>query len=378
VWYNAFIIKTRNKKGLGMKIIHCGDIHADSKMGTHFTREEAEQRRNEIVDSFANMVSYARENEVRVIIIAGDLFDTKASQQKTIKKRIAFIMGQNPQIDFLYLRGNHDEGVDFALEQELPNLKVFSGEKWTCFSYENVDIYGREFGEKIPLSCYSELKLDSTKINIVTLHGQVADYKPKEGAPVISLPQLTNKNIDYLALGHIHDYKMEKLDGRGCWCYSGCLEGRGFDECGQKGFVLLDIGDKVQSTFLPIAKRCIHEVEVNLKGSMSYNEIMKSISNSISTIPKKDIVQVLLTGEISEDTEIERESYENALKAEFNFYYIRVKDKTENKIDYKKYENDLSLKGEFIRLVKEQTSLSEEDKSKILMLGIRALAGRLN
>ena len=52
------------------------------------------------------------------------------------------------------------------------------------------------------------------------------------------------KNIDYLALGHIHKYKQAELDQRGVYCYSGCLEGRGFDECGEKGFVLLDIDEE--------------------------------------------------------------------------------------------------------------------------------------
>ena len=130
--------------------------------------------------------------------------------------------------------------------------------------------------------------------------------------------------------------------------------------------------------FIPLAQRSIHEVEVSLTGTVDYSEIMKSISSAISKLPSKDIVQVDLTGEISEDTEIETESYEAALKSDFNFYYIRVKDKTETKIDYQKYENDVSLKGEFIRLVKETSNLSDEEKSKIIMTGIKALAGRLN
>ena len=361
-----------------MKIIHCADIHADSKFGTHFSKDQADQRRKEIVDTFANMVRFARENDVKVVIIAGDLFDTKASQQKNIKKRFSYIISQNPDIDFLYLRGNHDEDVDFAVDDNLPNLKRFSKENWTCYSYGDVNIYGREFAKAIPLSTYSELTLDSNKKNIVVLHGQVADYKPKDGAPVISIPHLTNKNIDYVALGHIHDFKLAKLDSRGKWCYSGCLEGRGFDECGEKGFVLLDIDDKVEAKFIPLAQRCIHEVEVPLAGSVSYSEIMKSISDVISSLPAKDIVQVDLTDEISEETEIETSSYESALKSDFNFYYIRIKDKTETKIDFEKYENDVSLKGEFIRLVKESSDLSDDEKSKIIMTGIKALAGRLN
>ena len=77
-------------------------------MGTHYTKEQAEERRKEIVDSFARMVKYANDNSIKVIIIAGDLFDTKDTQQKRLKQRLGYIIEQNPDIDFLYLRGNHD------------------------------------------------------------------------------------------------------------------------------------------------------------------------------------------------------------------------------------------------------------------------------
>lgn len=359
-----------------MKIIHCADIHADSKMGTHFTKEQAELRRSEIVDSFSRMTSFAKVNGVKAIIISGDLFDTKESQQKKIKQRICYIIEQNPQIDFLYLRGNHDEDVDFFTEKEIPNLKRFSKAGWKKYSYENVDIFGREFGSSIPAGAYNELNLDPARVNIVALHGQVAEYKTKDGAPEISLPKLTNKNIDYIALGHIHDFKMEKLDQRCTWCYSGCLEGRGFDECGKKGFVLLDIqGSKVSAEFVPVSKRVIHEIPVNLSGLTEFSQIMKTITDALKEIPAQDIVQVDLTGELSEETELEPESYQSALNS--SYFYIRVKDKTETKIDYTKYEKDVSLKGEFIRLVKEQKNLSEEQKSRIIMTGIKALAGRL-
>ena len=98
-------------------------------------------------------------------------------------------------------------------------------------------------------------------------------------------------------------------------------------------------------------------------------------SAKLTDISTQDIVQVDLTGEISEETEIEAESYQNALAS--NFFYIRFKDKTEPKVDYEKYEKDVSLKGEFIRMVKAQKNLTEEKKSQIIMTGIKALAGRL-
>ena len=359
-----------------MKIIHCADIHADSKMGTHFTKEQAELRRNEIVDSFSRMVAFAKKNGVKAVIIAGDLFDTKENQQKKIKQRIFYIIEQNPEISFLYLRGNHDEDVNFFDEKSVSNLKRFSKSKWTKYSCNNIDIYGREFSSSIPVVSYSELNPDPARVNIVVLHGQVAEYKTKDGAPEISLPKLTNKNIDYIALGHIHDFKIEKLDSRCSWCYSGCLEGRGFDECGKKGFVLLDIeNNKVKAEFVPFSSRVVHEIPVKLSDVLDFSEIMKKITDSLGGISSQDIVQVDLTGELSEETEIEPESYQSALASDY--FYIRVKDKTETKIDYTKYEKDVSLKGEFIRLVKNQQNLSEEQKTKIILTGIKALAGRL-
>ena len=59
-----------------MKIIHCADVHLDSKMLKHLTKEQAKERKNEILNTFGQMVKYASKNDVSAIIIAGDLFDT--------------------------------------------------------------------------------------------------------------------------------------------------------------------------------------------------------------------------------------------------------------------------------------------------------------
>ena len=80
------------------------------------------------------------------------------------------------------------------------------------------------------------------------LHGEIGDTIGKNK---IKLASLKNHNIDYLALGHYHTYTVGQIDERGTYVYSGCLEGRGFDECGEKGFVVLDVEEKVNHTFIP-------------------------------------------------------------------------------------------------------------------------------
>ena len=134
--------------------------------------------------------------------------------------------------------------------------------------------------------------------------------------------------------------------------------------------------NKLNAEFIPISKRTIHDIQVELSGSLSYNEIMRKIDESVADIPQSDIVQITLSGEVTEETEIEPDSYVSTI--ENNFFYVRIKDKTELKIDYEKYKNDISLKGEFIRLVNQNNDLSDEEKAKVIMTGIKALAGRLN
>ena|SRR5574344_8634 len=363
-----------NEQEIEMKIIHCADLHLDSKMESNLSKEKADERKAELLQTFTRMVDYAQENNVKAVIIAGDMFDTSNKYQIRIKKQVGYVISQHPSISFLYLRGNHDQDDYFSQADDKPaNLMCFDN-SWKHYQFDNVVITGRELPGKIIDSTYNELILDANAVNIVVLHGQTSSYDAKNDAPVINVNKLMNKNIDYLALGHIHTYSKAKLDSRGIWCYSGCLEGRGFDECDEKGFVLLDVeSNKINSEFIPFSKRQLHEVNVTIEGSMSYADIMDAIKKATSGIDKDDLVKVVLCGDVTEDTEIDLNAYQMQLSN--NFYFIKFEDKTQLAINFEKYKNDVSLKGEFVREVESQDIPSDE-KNKIIMIGLKALAGR--
>ena len=59
-----------------MKIIHSADIHLGSKIEAKLPKEKSEIRRAEVRQAFNKMVNYAILNEIKVILISGDLFDT--------------------------------------------------------------------------------------------------------------------------------------------------------------------------------------------------------------------------------------------------------------------------------------------------------------
>ena len=238
-----------------MKIIHCSDLHLDSRMESNLPAAKAQARNIEICKTFSRMAEYAADKDVQAVLIAGDLFDTERVTSRTVDYILSVIQ-QKSQIDFLCLRGNHDGTGQAFLGRDLPeNLQTFS-DTWMYYHYnEDVCIAGVELTEKNFSHIYDALSLRMEDINIVMMHGQDST---QFGPDLVCLPALKGKGIAYLALGHRHSYYTGRLDMDGVYCYSGCLEGRGFDECGEKGFVQLDIAPngKITQTFVPFAGGC--------------------------------------------------------------------------------------------------------------------------
>lgn len=355
-----------------MKIIHCGDLHLDSRMESVLPKEKAKERKNEILMTFLKMVEYARKNWVSVIIMAGDVFDTRTVSAK-VRNAVLDAVKSNPGITFLYLKGNHDsENFMEGMPDKPDNLKFF-GDTWTKYEFEDIVIAGVELNDENSEKIYDSLILDPKRVNIAVLHGQEMNAPAKDKAEIIRIKELKGKNIDYLALGHVHSHKMGTLDSRGIYAYCGCLEGRGFDECGEKGFILIEVnGRRLNTEFIPAACRTLHEKTVDVTGLDSTVQMLKKIEEAVEGISEESLVKVVLTGRISIDTEKDIKYMEQFLLD--RFYFGRVKDLTKLEINAAEYQYDATLKGEFIRLVM-ASSLADDDKQQVIISGIKALSG---
>ena len=348
-----------------MKIIHCADIHLGSRMNK-FPKDKADERAREIRSSFERMISYAKSEGIFTILLAGDIFDSDRPFKKD-KEFFYSVVRRNPEITFFYLRGNHDGKESYT--ETLENLKTF-GDEWTSYTIGwNVVLSGIEIDRNNCISMYSSLRLDPYNINIVMLHGQVGE---SVGECKVCIPRLKNKNIDYLALGHEHSQCATEIDERGISVYSGCLEGRGFDEIGEKGFMVYDT-DTREVNFVPFACRTIEELTFDVSGAHDDYEIVHKIRKEIK-IDKNNLLRLNLVGEldfVDENlaVEVERHIFDMC-------YFVSVKDNTRLKLDYSALKDSLSLKGEFVRLVS-AAELEESDRQKILDLGLRALSGQV-
>lgn len=359
-----------------MRVLHCADIHLDSKLGG-YEKALAKIRNAELLNTYIRMVDYAKENDIEAILIAGDLFDT-GRVSASVRNAVYDSIRNNPEIAFYYLNGNHDNGSFLSGLEEVPaNLFLFD-EEWKTYSRGNVTITALELADSNAGSAYVSLVLDSGKFNIVMLHGQESETGARDKAEVINLRALRNRGIDYLALGHIHAYKQEKLDARAIYCYPGCLEGRGFDECGEHGFVVLDIDEQTghfTSEFVPFARRKLYVVPVDVTDCMTTSEMDKVITDSLAEgqYEPESFLKIVLSGMV--DVECEKDIEFLVAKYKDLYGFVKIYDETTLKVSIEDYMLDQSLKGEFVRRVMADESLSDEEKTRIVRYGLQAIAG---
>ena len=132
----------------------------------------------------------------------------------------------------------------------------------------------------------------AASVAIGLLHGEVgvkdSRYRP------IPLPQITRSGLDYLALGHVHACSGVQTAGATVYAYPGCPEGRGFDELGDKGFMMGEV-DKgsVKLRFIPFARRRYEILTVDV----TEQEPLAAIRAALPARTERDIYRILLTGE---------------------------------------------------------------------------------
>lgn len=353
-----------------MKIIHTGDVHLGSVFGG-LPKDRAAIRQAELLDGFRRLCAYAKEIRVTAVLLAGDLFDGDKVPRSLYQEAFSAIAQANP-VCFFYISGNHDEGL--ALQEKPSNLYLFSQNRgWASYDLpENITVTGID-GKNVTPASYAQLCLRAERFNILMMHG---DIYHADGVDGISLPHLQNRNVDYLALGHIHipNMQAERLDGRGKYRYCGCLEGRGFDEVGKRGFFLLDIqnGKVTKEEFLTFSRREIVERAVDISACRSYYDVEKTTLDGLSGVRREDTVKVILQGRHSAG--LKKDIPLLTARLSQNFFHVKVVDEAKITIDFAAFQNDLSERGEFVREVG-RYAMNEEDRAEILDVGLKALAG---
>ena len=355
-----------------MKLIHTADLHLGSGLESNLPAELARKRRDELYLTFSRMVDYASQSGVEVFLIAGDLFDT-ATPGRELWSRVMRTVCDHPSIRFFCIEGNHDRETLCPEPENIPAHFVWIGKEWSSFDLGEVVLWGSSAALEVPLP-----EMDASRVNVVMLHGQLTAGSAA-GVPD-ALPEnlLTHRGIDYLALGHLHSFSQGMLDDRCRYSYPGCPEGRGFDECGEKGFVLLETTGRrsqpLETHFVPFSQRQLYTVEVSLTGCDSESTLLRLTDDAVAGIPhpSDSMLKVELTGDYQPEWQKDT-VFLRAVLSE-RFWFVKIKDRSRMCLTEADVAGDVSLRGEFLRLLTESGE-EEEDVALIAEMGLRALKG---
>ena len=138
--------------------------------------------------------------------------------------------------------------------------------------------------------------------------------------------------------------------------------------------MLIDVTDKkLTFEFKNFSSRTLHDFEISVDTEKDFFSLREKIVNYLSSnVPQTSLVKVVLTGERRPDMDIDID----ALTYKLNeiFFYAKVKDKTTLKINVEDFNEDKSVRGEFVRLVM-SSDLTKEMKDAVLLLGLNSLKG---
>jgi len=366
-----------------LKLLHCADIHLDTPFSLG-NLQIAEQRRAELRSSFVNMMMYAKENSVDVLLICGDLFDSNEPTPVTIEMVLREFAAV-PNMQIVITPGNHDSYCSGSVYQKYQfptNVHIFANEYAERLDIDryNLSIFGNAWhGKSYKNPLKSLTMLDERRINVVCAHGDLYSSSHE----TITTAEIRAAGADYVALGHIHAGTEPIREGKTYYAYSGSLEGRDFGELGPRGALMLTLDKQdgtlsFRSNFVRFSRRRYEILKVDIGGISDNDMLYEILQTSLGEqkYGEDTLLRVILTGEANPALRINTAALRSAGE---RLFYVEIVDKTIPKIDFAELENDPTIRGEFYELLLPLLGQTERDEKTLadlaLRYGLAALAG---
>lgn len=366
-----------------IKILHTADIHFDTPF-SGMTPKEALKSREELKQVFEKIIRITLEKEIDILLISGDIFDN-LSVNKTTLYFIKSCFESIRKVKVFISPGNHDpinEKSFYSIVEWPENVHIFNGNMENIVLEElDTVVWGAGFNTShVNKSLLKDVKRVEGYNNIMVIHGEITNSQDGNDYNPITEDEIAKTNVDYIALGHRHKFSNIKKAQNTYYSYSGCPQGRGFDELEDKGIVLIELQNKfLEGKFIRTSIRNYYETEINIKGCFGYNEVKNRIINEIKINDRKNnFYKIILIGEVSEEFTLNEEFLEELLRDEF--YFVKIIDRSEIKLDINKLIEGYSLKSIFAKKIYEKLESAETEEEReiitlALKIGLQSISG---
>lgn len=357
-----------------MKFVHLADLHLDAKFDSLSLIDGLPQKRRlEQRKALKDVVEYIKENDIKLFLISGDLYEQNYIRKSSIEY-VNKLFEEIPDTQIFIAPGNHDPYIKnsfYSTYTWSKNVHIFN-ENIEKIDFGDAHIYGFGFTDfYCKQSEIEEIQVEEPDdINILITHGSLdggsddlREYNP------LRQSKLKQLDFDYIALGHIHKpyYNEEKNQKI---FYPGSTISLGFDELGEHGVLVGDIEkDELKVKFMTIDPRQYEEKEIDITEMTSNEEVLEKLQNLV--LNNENLYKIILVGKryftLNIDEIKKLNSRENIVK---------IKDKTKVGIDIERIAEENNVRGIFVRNMlerKERENLDEDFIEKAIEIGLEVL-----
>jgi DNA repair exonuclease SbcCD nuclease subunit len=359
-----------------MKILHFADLHLDAAFAWA-PPDIAAKRRQAIRDTLIRICDAARERRVDLLTCAGDLYEQERFVPDTASFLVSTFAGLQ-SIPVLIAPGNHDwlsPASIYTTAKWSANVSIFRHDRLSAFEIQpGLIIWGA--AHRAPANTddfLSRFRTDSTGINLGLFHasersGLRSQGDGKQPHASFTADEITAAGLAHALLGHYHT----PIDGQ-CYTYPGNPEPLTFGETGERGAVLLEVGNNGSITRerIRVSQTILQQIEVDVSGAASSQDVLDRVENALAG--KTGIAEVCIKGEVLPSL-----SLNPALLEEPAIYldYVRFRlDGVKPAYDLEAIGAEHTVRGQFVRDVQGAT-LDETERRRVLITGLRALDGR--
>ncbi|MFR4757254.1 MAG: metallophosphoesterase family protein [Evtepia gabavorous] len=220
-----------------LTFLHAADFHLDSPFHA-LPPEQAAERRQEQRQLLTRLADTARQAQVDLVFLAGDLFDGQRARPETVQAPLSGLGGAGGR--GLLSPGNHDPYSPTSPYGKFPwpdHVHIFTQAAPARVEVPQLGavVYGSAFTSLYrmdsPLAGFHAQEEDLAAFGC--FHGDLSSAHSRYGP--ITHNEIAASGLHYLALGHSHSASGLKRAGKTYYAWPGCPEGRGCDETGDKG-----------------------------------------------------------------------------------------------------------------------------------------------
>lgn len=152
----------------------------------------------------------------------------------------------------------------------------------------------------------------------------------------------------------------------------------GFDDALERnyGYSLLEWSENSIDNYQNVNSQTYIYKSAELKITVEDNqkEIISKILSLLTKFDPNTILRITITGKLAFGISFSVEAIKKQL--ENRIFYVEVYDNTVMDIDEDEFENDISLRSEFVKLALQDDSLSESERNKVISYGWNVLSGK--